>query len=144
MRVCAFILAALLALSSGGLGQQPASVLQGAFTAWAGPGVFRGKWSAQIAERTPNAASGSWILLNERNDVVLQGTWSARKSAAGWEGTWHARVRRGRAYSGTWAASEPGPGKTFAEMLQSATRGSATGTWRSQGYGGNWRLGPTP
>ena len=107
--------------------------------------MYRGKWSASISTRTPNAAAGSWILLNDRNDIVLQGTWSAQKSGAGWKGTWRARVQRGRAYSGSWAASEPGPSsKTFAEMLQAASKNGAAGTWRSGSYGGDWRLAPTP
>ena len=137
-------LAAILVLCSAALGQQASPVLQGAFTASVGPAVYRGKWSARISSRTPNAAAGSWILLNEGNDVVLQGTWSAQKSGAGWKGTWRARVLRGQAYSGSWTASEPGPAsKTFADMLQAATRGGTAGTWRSNGYGGDWRLRPT-
>lgn len=139
------IAAAVLVCCSAALGQQGAPVLQGAFTASAGPASFRGKWSATVSARTPNAVAGSWILLNERNDVVLQGTWSAQKSGAGWKGTWRAHVLRGRAYSGSWTASEPGPGsKTFAEMLQAAVKSGAAGTWATGGYGGEWRLVPAP
>ena len=139
------MLAAVLALCSPAQSQQAAPVLQGGFTASAGPALFRGKWSARVSSRTPNAAAGSWVLLNERNDIVLQGTWSAQKSGAGWRGTWHARVLRGRAYSGSWAASQPGPGsKTFGEMLQAATTNGTSGTWRTGGYGGEWRLAPAP
>lgn len=140
----AFVWLTVLVLCLPALSQQPAT-LQGAFTASAGPGIFRGKWSASISSRTPNTAAGSWILLNERNDIVLQGTWSARKSGTAWQGTWRARVLRGRAYSGSWTASEPGPdSKSFAEMLQAATKKGAVGTWSSGSLAGNWRLAPNP
>lgn len=126
-------------------GQQTSPVLQGAFSASAGPVIYRGKWSASFSARTPNTAAGSWILLNDSNDIVLQGTWSAHKSGAGWKGTWRARVERGGAYLGIWTASEPGPGsKTFMDMLQAATRAGAAGSWATGGHGGTWRLGPTP
>jgi hypothetical protein len=144
MRFRACMLAATLALCLPPWGQQAPATLQGGFNASAGPVVYRGKWSAAFSPRTPNTVAGSWILLNERNDVVLQGTWSAHKSGVGWKGTWRARVERGRAYSGTWSASEPGPGRTFADMLQAATRGAVSGTWATGGFGGNWRLTPTP
>ena len=139
------IIGTALMLCVVALGQQPSPILQGAFTASAGPATFHGKWTARISSRAPNTAAGSWILLNEHNDIVLQGTWRALKSSAGWKGTWNARVLRGRAYSGSWSASEPGPGsKTFADMLQAAVKSGAAGMWATGGYGGNWRLGPTP
>ena len=145
MFVRAYVLSVILAVCSPALSQQASPTLQGSFIAHAGPATYRGKWSARISSRAPNAAAGSWILLNDKNDIVLQGTWSAHKSGAGWRGTWRAHVLRGQAYSGTWTASEPGlGGKTFADMLKAATKGGASGTWRSNGYGGDWRLAPAP
>ena len=139
------ILAAVLVVCSTAWSQKPSPTVEGSFIVSAGPGYFRGKWSASFSERTPNTAAGSWILLNERNDIVLQGTWSARKNGAAWRGTWRARVLRGRAYSGIWTATEPGPdSKTFSEMLAGVAKNRPSGTWSSAGYGGNWRLGPTP
>ncbi len=139
------MLAAVLVLCSPAESQQAAPVLQGAFTASAGPAAYRGKWSARVFTRTPNTAAGSWILLNDKNDIVLQGTWSAQKSSAAWKGTWRARVLNGRAFSGTWTATDPGPGsKTFAAMLQAAIQGAVAGTWARGGYGGDWRLVPAP
>ena len=135
----------LLALCLPAWGQQAPATLQGGFNASAGPVVYRGKWSAAFSPGTPNTVAGSWILLNDSNDIVLQGTWSAQKVSSGWKGTWRARVERGRAYAGTWTASEPGPGsKTFVDMLQAAVKGAAAGTWASGRFGGNWRLTPTP
>jgi hypothetical protein len=139
------IIGTTLLLSVVALGQQPTPVLQGAFTASAGAATYRGKWSATFSSRTPSNAAGAWILLNDRNDIMLQGTWSARKTGAAWKGTWRARVLRGRAFSGTWSASEPGPGsKTFADMLEAAISSGTAGTWATGGYGGNWRLAPNP
>jgi len=145
VHVKAYILSVILALCLPAVSQQASPVLQGAFTASAGPGIFRGKWSARISSRTPNAAAGSWILLNENKDIVLQGTWSAQKSGAGWKGTWRARVVRGPAYSGKWTASDAGPAsKSFADMLQAAVKSGAAGTWATGAYGGNWKLVPNP
>ena len=139
------IIGTALVLCLMALGQEPSPVLQGAFTASAGPATFRGKWSASVSSRQPNTVAGSWILLNDSNDIVLQGTWSAQKVGARWKGTWRARVLHGRAYSGSWTASEPGPGsKNFADMLQAAVKSGAAGTWATGAYAGHWRLTPSP
>jgi hypothetical protein len=139
------IIGTVLALCVVASGQQPSPILQGAFTASAGPAAFHGKWTARIPSRAPNTAAGSWILLNENNDIVLQGTWSAQKSGVGWKGMWNAHVLRGRAYSGSWTASESGASsKTFADMLQAAVKSGAAGTWATGGYGGDWKLAPSP
>lgn len=145
MRFHACMLVVTVALCFPAWSQQAPATLQGGFNASAGPVSYRGKWSGAYSPGTPNTVSGQWILLNEHNDIVLQGTWSARKSGAGWKGTWRARVERGRAYAGTWTATEPGLGsKTFADMLHAATRGVISGTWASGGFGGDFTLRPAP
>jgi len=84
---------------------------------------LRGRWSAQVPPATKNAANGSWTLFNERNQTVLQGTWSVRKTAGGWQGTWSARIKKGRTVSGTWnAAMADFNGKTFEDMLKRTAR----------------------
>ena len=102
---------------------QPVPSLQGSWIATAGPSRFlRGRWSAQILPDTKNAANGSWALFSESNQVVLEGTWSARKSESGWRGTWSARIQKGRPYlvPGTlrWRTSTARPLKTCSNGLR--------------------------
>jgi len=98
-------------------------------------------WLAQIAESSPNAAAGSWSLLSEGGEVVLEGTWSARKTSQNWEGSWRARARNGRSLSGTWSAALGDfRGKTFKEMLSLAMEKQIGGSWQSGGYSGHWWL----
>ena len=94
-----------LILSSCALAQEASPVLGGSWTATAGPNqIFRGTWSAQTLLHNPNAARGSWTLLNEAGEVLLEGTWSAQKTGQRWQGTWTARPGKGQALSGTWTA----------------------------------------
>jgi hypothetical protein len=102
---------------------------------------LRGTWKAQVPPDRPNLAQGSWTLLDEADQVLLQGTWSAQKARSGWQGTWTARALNGRSFSGTWKADITALGtKTFKEMLERATENEITGWWRSGSYQGNWRL----
>jgi hypothetical protein len=142
-----------LLLSLVAVGQVASIVQRGTWTATAGPSaaqVMRGSWSAETRAATPNAAGGSWTLLNTSNEVVLEGTWSAVKSAGGgWQGTWSARaVMRlptgrstpGRAFSGTWQVTTEVNGKTLTEMFQRTLETEVAGSWRSSGVTGNWWL----
>jgi hypothetical protein len=131
---------------------QSAPALQGSWTASAGPNQqFRGTWSALVLPGTGNRARGSWILVNATNQVVLQGVWSAEKSARGWQGTWSARISTGRSpsarsssgpsFSGTWQAETMDAGdKTLAEALQRAAAKQIAGSWRSGPRSGSWSL----
>src|SRR6266568_7090648 len=88
-----WVLAVTLLLASCAAAQPAPSTLKGSWIATAEAGRFlRGNWSARLEPAAKNAASGSWTLLNDSNQVVLEGTWSARKSASGWQGTWSARI----------------------------------------------------
>jgi hypothetical protein len=150
------VIAAIL-LTCCASAQQPAPppALRGAWAATAGPKqVYRGSWSAQVLTQTANRAQGSWALLNATNQIVLEGTWSAGKSARGWDGTWSARVvtrqsgsgraasgRSGQAFSGTWqAAAADSKNKTLADMLQSTLEKQVSGSWQSGRQSGNWSL----
>jgi hypothetical protein len=114
-------------------------VWRGTWAASAGPRTFHGRWWAELLENTKNAASGSWTLLSDSNQILLQGTWSARKSARGWEGTWTARVKSGRPFSGTWS-SDLKEGSTFEDMFTQAIAKQVTGSWASGRMQGNWWL----
>ena len=132
----------LVLLSSCALAQEPLPVLDGSWTASLGSGqIFQGTWSAQTSRQNLNAARGSWTLLNEAGEIVMQGTWSAQKAGQGWQGTWTARVHRGAALSGTWNADLASfSGKTIHAMLERTAEGEVAGSWRTRGYHGNWWL----
>lgn len=138
----AWFLAVTLLLASYALAQQAPSQWQGSWIATAESNQFlRGHWFARVLPNAKNAASGSWTLLNESNEVVLEGTWSARKSASVWRGTWSARVQKGRTFTGTWeAAIGDFNGKTFEDMLKRALEKQISGSWQSGRAQGNWWL----
>ena len=131
-----------LILCSCALAQQVSPVLLGSWTATAGPNqIFRGTWSAQVSIHSPNRAIGSWTLLNEAGDVLLEGTWTAQKTGQHWQGTWTARPTKGQSLSGTWTADAASlNAESLAEMLKSTATKEVTGSWRSGRYQGNWSL----
>src|SRR5690349_21476616 len=95
---------AILAIGAPVRAQSSTTELTGMWTATVGNGpAMRGMWLAQIWKGSPNAASGSWSLLSDGGEVVLQGTWSARKTSQSWEGSWRARAENGRSLSGRWS-----------------------------------------
>lgn len=126
--------------------QEASSLLHGSWTATAGRSqVFWGTWTAQVSPDKPNAAQGSWALLSDGGQTLLEGTWSAQKASSGWQGAWAARTLQGRSFSGTWTADIPGSsGRTFKQMLESTAEKDLVGSWRSGRYEGNWRLKGSP
>ena len=126
--------------------QQASPVLLGSWTATASPNqIFRGTWSAQVSLHNPNRTIGSWTLLNEAGDVLLEGTWSAQKTGKGWQGTWTARATKGGSFSGTWTAAAASlNADSLADMLKGTSTKEATGSWRSGRYQGNWSLKGSP
>lgn len=107
----------------------------------AGDRYFRGMWSGELSEANRNAAGGSWMLLSDAGEVILQGTWSARKTAQEWEGSWTARTARGETFSGSWNADLAAfAGKTLEEMLKRTQEKQVAGGWKSGRYQGYWWL----
>jgi hypothetical protein len=131
-----------LLLSSCALAQEASPVLGGSWTATAGSSqTFHGRWSGQTSLHNPSVAEGSWTLLNEKGEVVLEGTWSAKKTGHDLQGTWTARPTKGQAFSGTWAADAANlNAESFAEMLQRTATNEVGGSWRSGRYEGDWWL----
>jgi hypothetical protein len=123
-------------------GQSSTNELTGMWTANVENGPqMRGTWLAQVSQGTPNAGSGSWSLLNDASEIVLTGTWSARKTPKSWEGRWTARARNGRSLSGTWSAALGDfKGETLQEMLALTMQTQIGGAWQSGRYQGNWWL----
>ncbi len=131
-----------LLLGSWAQAQQSPIVVRGNWVATVGPTqTFRGRWSGQVSAHNKNAALGSWTLLGDHNQIVLEGTWSAQKSLQGWRGTWTARIASGRSFSGTWTADLTDfKGKTFEDMLSATLEKQVSGSWQSGRYQGNWWL----
>jgi hypothetical protein len=140
MKICSLVFG--LILNSCALAQQASPVLLGSWTATAGPNqIFRGTWSAQASLHNSNRAIGSWTLVNEAGDVLLEGTWSAQKTGKSWQGTWTARPMKGQLLSGTWTADAASlNADSLAEMLKGTATKEATGSWRSGHYQGHWSL----
>lgn len=136
------MLLAASAMAQQGPTNPPEHTLRGTWIATAGPTkMFRGRWWASLLPNTHNGAQGSWTLLSDSNQILLEGTWSARKSPSGWEGTWSARVGEGRAFSGTWTSDLADiNAKTFEDMLKAALQKQVSGSWQKGRMQGNWWL----
>jgi hypothetical protein len=141
-----WIMVLALLLGSCALAQEASPVFHGSFTATAGPiQAFRGAWSGQALPHRPNEVRGSWALISETDQVVLEGTWSAQKIRSGWQGAWTARTKNGQSLSGTWKADlAESSGKTFEDMLKMTAEKEIAGSWRSGRSQGNWRLKGSP
>jgi hypothetical protein len=155
---CPWLLVALLATYALALEHTKQPELPAWRGTWAATATqthsFRGHWSAKLLPDTHNAVQGSWTLLNDANQIVLEGTWSAEKSPRGWRGTWSAeksprgwrgtwsaRPAAGRRFSGTWTSDMPDfSGKSFEDMLQSTIEKQLSGSWRSGRMQGGWWL----
>ena len=119
-----------------------APVLSGRWLATVGDArTMRGKWIGQTLPGQPNEAQGSWTLSNDSGKTVMTGTWSAKKTAGGWQGSWSAEDRAGKHVSGTWKA-DPNPHLkgTLQSMLELTSKQEIAGTWRSGGVRGDWWL----
>jgi hypothetical protein len=136
----------LVLLGSYAFPQEPLPVLGGSWTASLASGqIFRGTWSAQTSRQNLNEARGSWTLLNEAGEIILDGTWSAQKMRQGWHGSWTTRTRKGAPLSGTWTADLASfGGKSIRAMLERTTERELAGSWRTRGYQGNWWLKSSP
>ena len=116
--------------------------LRGNWSATAGVNrTFLGTWTARVQADKPNSAEGSWALLNEGGQTLLEGTWAANKTRLGWQGAWTARTLTGQSLSGTWTADIIGSSsKTFRQMLEATLQKDILGSWRSGREQGRWRL----
>jgi len=144
MKSLTLILALLV--GSCALSQESSPVFTGSWTATVGPSrVLRGTWSGETSPKTPNAARGSWTLLNDAGDIQLQGTWSAHRTGPGWQGSWTARTASGQALSGIWGCDSANQdAKSFLELLKNTSIKDVAGWWHAGRYRGNWWLKGSP
>jgi len=140
--LCGVCFALLAVLGSSAAAQRAPTSFSGSWTASAGAGqMLRGTWSAVVSPGSRNRAQGSWTLLSDTGEILMQGSWSARKAERDWVGTWSARAGTGGSFSGTWSAYLPDfSGKTFEEMLRRTLVKQVAGSWQSGRHQGNWWL----
>jgi hypothetical protein len=80
------------------------------------------------------ALDGTWNLVSRAGQVLLTGTWSARKRDGAWDGTWTAQPENGPVYEGAWSARVRIPPKSvFSDMLDAARKAAVTGGWETRG-----------
>jgi hypothetical protein len=144
MLVCGLWALAFL-LADAGWSQNAPVVYQGSWTASAGGDQYlRGTWSGQMTGTNRNAAQGSWTLVIDSGDILMQGTWAARKTAQVWEGTWTARIANGGSLSGSWSADlKASDGKSLEEMLARTMQKQVASGWQSGRRQGYWWLDGT-
>ena len=121
--------------------QAPAN-FSGTWTATVGESrTLRGRWIGQMIPGEASAAHGSWTLTNAAGKTSMSGTWSARKSPRGWQGTWSAQVEKGGAAAGTWRADlAADPKATLQTLLELVAKEEIGGTWRGGRLAGSWWL----
>ena len=123
------------------LAQEPAQTVHGTWIASAGRGqTLHGSWTGSALPRHPDAAEGTWALVNGGR-IVLEGTWRAEKDRQGWEGHWTARTTRGESMAGSWGADvEHWKGRSFQELLELTLQEEVSGWWQVGARQGNWWL----
>lgn len=129
-------------LGGAATAQTATAEFTGMWKATVGDGpIMQGMWLAEVSKASANSARGSWSLLSDSGQVVLQGTWNARKTGRDWQGSWTARAGNGRSLSGTWSAALGDfKGSTLLEMLALTMQKQIGGSWQSGRYQGNWWL----
>jgi hypothetical protein len=136
--------AAVLATLAGFAILASGAELRGTWNASTNSRYLAGTWTAQTQE--DGSATGRWLLQDATGKILMQGGWSASKSAQSWNGAWRATVSGNAAeYSGTWTgAVSLSPEAHLAAMLESAMRAAVTGTWKTGTYSGSWSIRASP
>jgi hypothetical protein len=118
--------------------------LQGTWSATSPRGTLAGSWTAE--DHQGAVVTGTWTLQDAGGKILLQGGWSASKSAQSWNGAWRSSVTgSGGEFAGTWAGSvAASPQANVIEMFASALRAVVSGTWKSGGASGAWSIRTTP
>ena len=136
---------ALVALMSSAV-LASAADLRGTWSAASNSGQrLAGGWTAE-ARQDSEAAAGTWTLFDVAGKALMQGGWSASKSAKAWHGAWRATVSgRTGEFSGVWTSQTAlAPEASLAQMLESALNAVVTGTWKSGGNSGSWSIRAYP
>jgi hypothetical protein len=114
--------------------------LKGTWSTTTQSGNLAGGWTAQADQS--GGVSGAWMLQDATGNILMQGGWSASKSAQSWSGAWRATVSgRSGEYAGNWTSTTSlSPQAHLAEMLESALRAVVSGTWKAGPRSGSWSI----
>ena len=129
--------AACAVLSSG-------AELQGTWSATSPRGVLAGTWTAE--DHQASGVTGAWTLQDASGKILLQGSWSASKSAQSWNGAWRSTVvGSGGEFAGTWTGSvSVSPQANLIEMFSSGLRAVVSGAWKAGSASGAWSIRALP
>jgi hypothetical protein len=117
--------------------------LQGTWSATSPRGNLAGTWTAE--DRQSAGVTGTWTLQDATGKILLQGGWSASKSAQSWNGAWRSTVSGGNGeFAGTWTSVvSASPQAHLIAMFESALRAVVSGTWKA-GPSGTWSIQAAP
>lgn len=120
------------------------SELQGTWSATTPRGYLAGTWTAE--DHQSGGVTGTWTLQEATGKILMQGGWSASKSAQSWNGAWRSTISGSTGeYSGTWtSAVATSPQARLVEMFESALHSVVTGTWKAGPYSGSWSIRAVP
>ena len=138
------MLAAVLATFAGFAIVASGAELHGTWSASTNSRYLAGRWTAETRE--DGSATGTWMLQDATGKILMQGGWSASKSAQSWNGAWRAVVSGSAGeFAGTWTSAVPLPPEArLAAMFESALRAAVTGTWKAGAYSGSWSIRASP
>jgi hypothetical protein len=130
------ILAASAVLAAG-------AELRGTWSATTPRGNLAGTWTAEDHQ---SGVTGTWTVQEAAGKILMQGGWSASKSAQSWEGAWRSTISGSNGeYSGTWTSTvSTSPKAPLIEMFESALRAVVTGTWKAGSSSGSWSIRTLP
>jgi hypothetical protein len=133
--LAAFAACAILASGAG---------LQGTWSATSPRGTLAGTWTAE--DQQSAGVTGTWTLQDASGKILLQGGWSASKSAQSWNGAWRSAVSGSAGeYSGTWTGSVATSAQAnLIQMFESALRTVVSGTWKAGSSSGAWSIRALP
>src|SRR5579862_3010620 len=96
--------ARVLAILAASAMLAPGEGLQGTWSATTPRGYLAGTWTAD--DRQDAGVTGTWTLQDATGKILMQGGWSASKSAHSWNGAWRSTISGGAGeYSGTWTSA---------------------------------------
>jgi hypothetical protein len=118
--------------------------LQGTWSATTPRGTLAGTWTAE--DHQSGGVTGTWTLQEATGKILMQGGWSASKSAQSWVGAWRSTVSGSTGeYSGTWTSTvTASPPALLIEMFKSGLRAVVTGTWKVGSSSGSWSIRAVP
>jgi hypothetical protein len=138
--VAACVLATFAALGISASGAE----LQGTWSASTPRGNVAGTWTAE--DHQSGGVTGTWTLREATGKILMNGAWSASKSAQSWNGAWRSTISGSSSeYSGTWTGGvSTSPQANLIKMFESAFHAVSSGTWKAGPSSGSWSIRAVP